>query len=208
LLEEKTESERNEFYDRRWNNRRWRFLFKVFFSRLVMGRLGRDPEFFRYVEGSVADRILERTKYALTTLPTHANPFLTYILTGNFGLALPRYLRPEIFPGVCSGLDRLILFNGPAQEAATVHGAGGFDGYNLSDIFEYLDAEMGERVYGGLLDHARPGARYAYWNMLVPRSCPAAHAARIQSLGALSDGLFARDQAFFYSRFVVEEVRG
>ncbi len=31
-----------------------------------MGRLGRDPEFFRYVEGSVAERILERVEYALT----------------------------------------------------------------------------------------------------------------------------------------------
>ena len=70
-------------------------LFRVFFSRFVMGRLGRDPEFFRYVEGSVSDRILSRTRHALTVLPTHANPFLAYILTGNYGDALPRYLRPE-----------------------------------------------------------------------------------------------------------------
>ena len=58
LLDEKDEEARKAFYRRTWNNLRWRLLFRVFFSRFAMGRLGRDPEFFRYVEGSVAERIL------------------------------------------------------------------------------------------------------------------------------------------------------
>ena len=37
------------FYARSWNNLRWRLLFRLFFSRFVMGRMGRDPAFFRYV---------------------------------------------------------------------------------------------------------------------------------------------------------------
>ena len=43
------------FYRARWDTWRWRALFRVFFSRAVMGRLGRDPEFFAGVEGPVAD---------------------------------------------------------------------------------------------------------------------------------------------------------
>ena len=31
------------FYNLTWNNRRWRLLFRFFFSRTVMGVLGRDP---------------------------------------------------------------------------------------------------------------------------------------------------------------------
>ncbi len=54
------------FYNKSWNNIRWRLLFKIFFSRAMMGKLGRDPAFFKYVQGSVADRILHRTHYALT----------------------------------------------------------------------------------------------------------------------------------------------
>src|SRR6185295_4016104 len=56
LLGERDEAGRREFYRQQWNNLRWRLLFRIFFSRFAMGRLGRDPEFFRYVEGSVAER--------------------------------------------------------------------------------------------------------------------------------------------------------
>lgn len=67
---------RHAFYEERWNTWRWRLLFQIFFSRFVMGRLGRDPAFFRYVQGSVADRILARTKHALTVLDPAKNPYL------------------------------------------------------------------------------------------------------------------------------------
>ncbi len=206
LLEEKPAQERREFYDRRWNTWRWRLLFRIFFSRFVMGRLGRDPEFFRYVEGSVADRILERTEYALTVLPTHANPFLQYILTGNYGDALPRYLRREHYDAIRSGLARLTLFQGSIEEAAARYGEGGFDGFNLSDVFEYLDEDTCRLIFEKLLDKAKPGARLAYWNMLVPRQRPQSLADHIRPLPEVAEQQFANDLAFFYSRFVVEEV--
>ncbi len=50
------------------------------------------------------------------------------------------------------------------------------------------------------------GARFAYWNMLAPRSRPEALAGRLRPLDVLASELFAKDRAFFYSRFVVEEV--
>ncbi|MBU1695039.1 MAG: BtaA family protein [Verrucomicrobia bacterium] len=194
---------RRDFYERRWNNRRWRLVFRLFFSRWVMGRFGRDPEFFRYVEGSVADRILARAEHALTTLPIHENPYLEYILTGNFARALPPYLEPARLARIRENLNRITLFEGPVEEAV-----GNFDGFNLSDIFEYLPPEAGEAVYGKLLEKARPGARLAYWNMLVPRSCPERFRSRVESLDELASRLFELDRAFFYRRFVVEETWG
>ena len=204
LLEPRDRAGRETFYETTWNNLRWRLLFRVFFSRFVMGRLGRDPEFFRYVEGSVAERILARSRYALTVLPTDENPYLEYILTGNFGHALPLYLRPEVYPDVKSNLDRLTLFEGPIEKAAKE--GEGFDGFNLSDIFEYLDEPTSVEIYGRLLERARPGARFAYWNMLVPRRLSASFPDRVRYLEAESKELFARDLAWFYSAFVVEEV--
>lgn len=206
LLEEKDEAARKELYDRTWNNLRWRLLFRVFFSRFTMGRLGRDPEFFRYVEGSVAERILGRTEYALTVLPTHANPYVEYILTGSFKRALPLYLRSDVYPDVRRNLDRLTLFEGSVDEAAHAHRGEGFDGFNLSDIFEYLDADTSAAVYGRLLETARPGARFAYWNMLVPRRLAPSFPDRVRPLEAEARALFARDLAFFYSAFVLEEM--
>jgi S-adenosylmethionine-diacylglycerol 3-amino-3-carboxypropyl transferase len=206
LLEERDEAGRRDFYGRVWNNLRWRLLFRIFFSRFAMGRLGRDPELFRYVEGSVAERVLRRAEHAITALPTHANPYLEAILTGSFRRSLPLYLRPEVFPALKQGLDRLTLFEGPIDEAAQVHRGEGFDGFNLSDLFEYLDEPASEAVYGRLLDTARPQARFAYWNMLVPRRLAPAFPGRVRPLDEEARELFARDLAFFYSAFVLEEV--
>ena len=55
-------------------------------------------------------------------------------------------------------------------------------------------------------DRCNAGARLAYWNMLAPRSRPMELADRLRPLDELAADLFGRDRAFFYSRFVVEEV--
>jgi S-adenosylmethionine-diacylglycerol 3-amino-3-carboxypropyl transferase len=205
LLEARPAPERRLFYDRVWNGLRWRLFFRIFFSRAVMGRLGRDPEFFRYVEGSVGARILRRAEYALTELPTDTNPYLDYILTGNFTRTLPDYLLPDTLPAVRARLDRLVLFEGPVEAAAAAHAAGGFDGFNLSDIFEYLPLPTCEAVYASLLGTARPGARFAYWNMLAPRRLAACFPGRVRALHGIGEALARRDRAFFYQAFVVDE---
>lgn len=198
LLEEKTRAQREAFYRHEWNTWRWRMMFRVFFSRFVMGRTGRDPEFFRYVEGSVAERIFRRAEYALTVLPAHANPYLAFIFTGNYRATLPRYLRD--LPAVRRNLDRLMLVRGSIEEAAT----GKFDGFYLSDIFEYIDPATTAAMFEKLLSAANPGARFAYWNLLVPRTGPSE---KVISLGEEAKALFAKDLAFFYSAFVLEEKR-
>mgnify|MGYP006280449379 CR=1 FL=1 len=207
LLQPKSREERISFYMNDWSNWRWRLLFHIFFSRFVMGRLGRDPEFFRYVDVPVSKRILERTEYALTELSTHDNPYLSYILTGNYGNALPHYLRRENYERVRQNLDKLHLIHGSVEHVVAAYAGPGWDGYNLSDIFEYLDHERCVYIYRLLLENARPSARIVYWNMLAPRECPEELRGRVKQCRGLASDLFARDRAFFYSRFLVEEVK-
>jgi S-adenosylmethionine:diacylglycerol 3-amino-3-carboxypropyl transferase len=202
LRKPRSEPERMRFYEERWNTWRWRALFRVFFSRAVMGRLGRDPEFFAQVEGAVAERILARTRYAFTVLPVASNPYLAYTMTGNFQAgALPRYLRPEHGDAIRARLDRVRLERTPADAAM-----GPFAGFNLSDIFEYMNPAEHERCYAALLDRASPGARLVYWNMLAPRARPERERARARPLEALARELHSRDQAWFYQRLHVDEV--
>ncbi|MEM8961338.1 MAG: DUF3419 family protein [Acidobacteriota bacterium] len=207
LMTERDVDGRRVFHDRQWDTWRWRQVFHLFFSRFVMGRLGRDPELFRYVDGRVSTRILARARHALRELPAHDNPYLEYILTGTFTTNLPRYLEPEPYAVLRERLDRLILVHAPIDQAGKRYaGARGFDGFNLSDIFEYLDLATCERLYRDLLEVSRTGARFAYWNMLAPRACPENLLDHVDPL-PLGDRLFARDRAFFYSAFRVEEVR-
>jgi len=203
----KSPAERERFFRSTWNHWRWRLLFYSFFNRRVMGRAGRDPAFFHQVEGSVARRILARCEHALVTLDPAANPWLGYILTGNFTRPLPEWTQPETLAGIRTHAHQLHLFHGGIEDAAAAHGGGGFDGYNLSDLFEYLTPAATEALYTQLIDTARPGARLAYWNLLVPRTCPDALRDRVQPLSDLAAELHARDRTFFYSAFHVDEVR-
>jgi S-adenosylmethionine-diacylglycerol 3-amino-3-carboxypropyl transferase len=131
-------SVRQAFYEQRWDTWRWRLLFRIFFSRFVMGHKGRDPAFFRYVEGSVAQRILGRTKHALTALDPADNPYLQWILCGEHRSALPLALREEHFATIRDRLDRLQWRLGTVEEAVEGLGAQRVDRFNLSDIFEYM----------------------------------------------------------------------
>ena len=205
LLTEKELEERLEYYARTWDNRRWRILFKIFFSRLVMGKMGRDPEFFRYVDVPVAESILKRTRYALSELPTHDNPYLEYILTSKFENNLPFYMQKDNFELIKKNIDNLKIKQGAIQEVAELDDKG-FDGFNLSDLFEYLPEDIFKEAYDKLLNSSNKGAIMVYWNMLVPRSCPEEFTDMIDYKKQLSEELFAKDKAWFYSRFIVEEV--
>jgi S-adenosylmethionine-diacylglycerol 3-amino-3-carboxypropyl transferase len=201
LLSEKSQDQRKSFYEKKWNRWEWRLLFKIFFSRFVMGLAGRDPSFFKYVEGPVSEHILNRTKFALTELPTHNNPYLDYILDGNFSIdSLPYYLRPEHFDAIQSRVDRIKLVQGSIDQVE-----GGFDAFNLSDVFEYMDENEFKECYQKIVDLANPKARIAYWNMLVPRSCPKSCLAKISPLIEQAAALHKQDKAWFYQKFVVEE---
>lgn len=204
LLEPRNPAARRSFYEETWNTWRWRILFHLFFSRTVMGSFGRDPSFFRYVEGSVAEKILSRTRHALTELDPSANPYLQWILLGRHQTALPFYLREENVPAIRRNLDRLEWHLAPLEDFLSRQESGRLSKFNLSDIFEYLSPENAGALLGHIAASARPGARLAYWNMLVPRHAP--EGSRLRALKELAARLHLQDKAFFYSGFVVEEL--
>ncbi len=207
LLGSGTREQREEFYRDQWDTWRWRLMFRLFFSRFVMGRAGRDPRFFQYVEGSVSDRILQRARYALTELDPAANPYLQWILTGSYTGALPYALRPEHFETIRANLDRLEWRCQSLEDYLATSEPYSIDRFNLSDIFEYVSESSYIRLLERIVASGRSGGRLAYWNMLVPRSRPQALADRLTPLVELAMRLHAQDKAFFYSAFVVEEIR-
>ena len=206
LLQGGDQAAREAFYESRWNTWRWRLLFKIFFSRFVMGRMGRDPNFFRYVEGSVAEHILKHTRYALTELDPADNPYLHWILTGTHGAALPYALQERHFEAIRNRIGNIEWHLLSIEDYLAQYPGVRFDAFNLSDIFEYMSAENYEALLNQLVTAANPKARLAYWNMLVPRKRPQSMCDRLRSLDDLAHRLYAQDKAFFYMDFIVEEV--
>ena len=114
-------------------------------------------------------------------------------------------MAAEHYDTIASRLDRLDIRPGSLE--AFVSTGEKADGFNLSDIFEYMSPEVFAQVYGSILSAAAPGARLVYWNMMVPRRVPEQHKERMKTLTEIETRLKTRDMAFFYSDFVVEEVR-
>lgn len=206
LLKGGTQEQREAFYKKEWDTWRWRLLFRIYFSRSLMGRMGRDPSFFRYVESNVTERVLARTRYALTALNPAENPYLQWILTGRYTAALPYALRSENFEPIRASLDRLEWHCRPIEDFLDGLGKDVIDRYNLSDIFEYMSLDNYHRLLEQLVQAGRRGGRLAYWNMLVERRRPAHFRDRLRPLTDLALTLHLEDKAFFYSAFVVEEI--
>ncbi len=201
LLEDKTEAEQEQFYEDKWNNFQWKGLFKLFFSRKVMGKYGRDKAFMNEVEGSVSTFVLDKTIEHLKSDKAQDNYFLHFILKGNFGEELPHYVRPENFAVIRERLDRLQVFKGYAQDAFDT--GIDFDYLNLSNIFEYMDDATFEEVAQNIAENTQKGAKIAYWNLMVTRSL-ATFSDDFEANTLLSEELSTIDKGFFYQKFLLD----
>jgi len=200
----RSREERSRFLSERWNNLRWRILLKLFFSRRAMGALGRDPAFFAHVEGSVSRHVARRIEHAFVDNDPVENPYLRWIMTGDHGPRLPLAFRPESHAVIGERIGRLRVVEGTLEDLAATGIA--VDGWNLSDIFEYMSPDGFETAYASILDASNRDARLVYWNMMVPRRVPTSLADRVVQRHDVSTPLAAVDQAFFYRDFVVEDV--
>ena len=203
-----TAEERLAWYDARWDTARWRALFRVFASRFVLGRTGRDPRFFDHVEGRVADRLMARIREAVTATDPADNPYLQRILLGRAATALPPYLRTEAFDTIRARVDRVELRRGSLEDLLAAAPDASVDAFALSDLFEYVSEAHTEALLAEIARVGRPGARVAYWNLLAPRARPASLADRLDPMPDLARRLHARDRAPFYRAFRVERVLG
>ena len=214
LLEKKSRQERIEYYDRHWNNFRWKLMFKLFFSKYIVGKLGRDKEFFRYAEKNISEEMKERSRYALCELNPCENPYICYILTGNYRLEhLPYFLREENFENIKKNLHKLEIVQNSVEEYLD-----GIDfkinKFNLSDIFEYMSLENYRKLMKKIYDNADNNAILAYWNLIVERNSSKLESVEekeniknnFQRLEGFDKRLHEKDKTFFYTDFVVEKV--
>lgn len=203
LLREKGATEQQWFYQKRWNTLRWRLLFKIFFSKAVMGNVGRDPEFLAQVDIPVSRYIFEQAGHHLESTSAQHNYFLHFILTGEFGEELPNYVRKENYAKIQQNLDRLKIKEGPAEDALRRYA--GINYLNLSNIFEYMPAEVFARVGSDLLEQSAPDAKFAYWNLMVPRNLAQIFPDRLTYDPGLSEALHPQDKGFFYHQFILNQ---
>lgn len=199
LFAEKNAKDQLAYFSSKWNNLRWRTVFKFFFSKTIMGWLGRDPKFLAEVDIPVSDFILRQAEQELENPNCQSNYFLQFILKGHFDSHLPHYAREENYDKIVANVDNLKVVKGYAEDAINVYGR--FNKFNLSNIFEYMDGQAFESVVLALKNGALPKAKFAYWNLMVPRAMSLVS----DKIKDLSPTNYA-DRGFFYSSFHLNQL--
>ena len=210
LFESRTAEERRRFYESQWNTPLWRLFFRVFFSRRVLGWGGLDPSFFTYVDGipDFGTHFLERARQALVELPVRENYFLAQICLGRYldESALPPYLSAENFPALREAVGRIEVVTDELGSFLRRQPSDTFDGFNLSNVFEWISEETFERILLEIHRVARPGARLCYRNLLVRRRHPARLGHLFGPDDSLAQRLLREDRSFVYANFEVARV--
>jgi S-adenosylmethionine-diacylglycerol 3-amino-3-carboxypropyl transferase len=167
LLSVKSKKEQQKFYSEVWNNIRWRWIFKLFFSRFVMKKMAPDPDFLLYFKGNIGDYLYEKTSKELSSVECQTNHILNYMLKGDFGDILPHFIRPENFSIIKERAGAVRFYKGFAEEPASEYGP--FNAYNLSNIFEYTTSAEFKNIVEKLNKGGKKDCLYIYWNILIPK---------------------------------------
>ena len=78
--------------------------------------------------------------------------------------------------------------------------------YNLSDIFEYMSDEQMCNIFEKIFTKSSSGSIIAYWNMLADKRA-SKYFDNLEYKEKKSQELLNKDKAFFYSKFIIEEIK-
>ncbi|KAG0210624.1 hypothetical protein BGX28_009149 [Mortierella sp. GBA30] len=208
LLESRDQAKQIKFFDSIYNTWIWRAGARAFFGQMSLGHLGRDPKFFEHVRLDVGAFLLSKISNGIRNIPIWDNYYAEYVFTGqqSGNNGLPDYLVKENYEIIRSRIDRVKLVRADVLKYLESEESGHFDGYNLSDIFEWMSEDLFKTFLTTIHKKGTKDARICYWNLFVPRERPDEIKHLIRSEVELSDNATAKDRTYFYRRFVIETI--
>jgi len=208
LLQKMPMSERAQLCEKVFSRPRYHYIMRSLFSRAVITqiRVGTYSTFHALGNGHLARIVMERVRKGFNTPHAHNNPYITYIMTGNFGDTLPFYLRKEVFLRIKENIGSLKIFSGTICRALASYRVHKFCGFNLSDIFEYMNTSDFHSCIHRLADNAQPGARLVYWNTLKKRDVAYNAPEHVRACTDYAQELSSINKSFFYDSIKVDEV--
>ena len=206
LLACRTLDEQRALYEREWDSRRWRLLFRLLLNRWTFDRAYHPAFFARVSRPGFAAYFHDAVGRGLTELPVRTNYFLHQMLTGHYPAgderALPPYLTTAGAAAVRDRLGGLTLVDGGltgwlrGQPAASVHG------FALSNVCEWMSPAETDALFAEIVRTAAPGARVAFRNFVGWTEVPERWRATVVEDAALGERLSARDRSLLQRRIV------
>jgi len=206
LLACETLAEQRELYEKEWNTRRWKALFRILLSRRAFNR-AYDPAFFQNVEnGDFAGHFHGLMEHALCEIPVASNYFLHHMLRRTYRTAIvggvPPYLDRAALPATRERLYNLELVDGGYAEYLATCDDESVDGFALSNICEWLDERQIRDLLAQVVRVARPGARLCFRNFVGHTEIPHEFRSAIREDVDAGRTAIKRDRSCLQARFV------
>lgn len=188
-----TIEEQREYYNKYICTRRFRFVFKIFFSKKVMKKTGRDEKYFKYSKGSLHTLLKQRVDRGFFNFLNKDNPYFNYVLKNTYE-ALPFYIERDNFYKIKKNINNIEVVQKDLKDVLDKK----YDFMNLSDVFEYMSVEETTNYEKQIFNSLNPKGRVAFWNMMNERRF-----INHQRINTEQD--IENDRAFFYGDFLVYE---
>ena len=210
LFDSHSLEDQKKYFDDRWDTRRFRAIFSLFFNKHVLARRGLSADYFKFDDGdaSFAKSFYRRAKHVMTEIPIQSNYFLAGYLLGRYRSegTVPDYLRAESYTAIQQRLDRITIVTADAKHWMAGREADSIDCLSLSNICELMDLGDTEFTFREVARCARDGARLCFRNLMVPRAVPDRLADQIRRNTELSHDLLKSDRSFVYGKVDALEV--
>jgi S-adenosylmethionine-diacylglycerol 3-amino-3-carboxypropyl transferase len=205
LVDESRPAQRAALLETRGNLGPLRAAVREHFSAAAMAQGRSEAQLAQVGITDVGEENYQRFTRFINERSWDGNHYLERLLTGRLRKPHegPLYLRPAVFEKLRGLVDRVRLVRAEIGKVLDESPVGAFSKTNLSDLFEYLSEADAEALFEKLGRRLRPGGRFAYWNLLVPRA-PRDPAGRLTTL---CTGPARTDRVFFYGAFNAHEVR-
>lgn len=204
LMAAKSAERQARFYETVWDNLRWRAMARILFGKPAIYAISPERDFFEFHDGGgVPEYLLGKSRRHLSSVEAQQNHMLHYLLFGHFGPHLPHFVREENYETIRANLEVVVMHEGLVETAFPAFGR--FDAFNLSNIFEYTTPGAFATLAGALAAGANPGARFAYWNVLVPRALSNVKPDAFRNRLDTDRDRSIPDMGWHYSRFLLDE---
>ncbi|MGE5106221.1 MAG: DUF3419 family protein [Sphingobacteriales bacterium] len=168
--------EQQVFYDNRWDNGRWRWIFKTMFNKKRLAKKGLNADYFHFDDGSssFSESFYRRASHAMKDIPVKTNYFLSLYLLGHYlnEEDMPDYLKKENFEIIKNNIDRVKPITADSKYWLQQQPANMFDSFALSNICELMDDADTHKLFSEVIRTAKPGAKIIFRNLMIPREVP------------------------------------
>ena len=209
LLASQSMDEQKEFFNSQWDNKRWKWIFKLMFNKKRLAKKGLVAEYFHFDDGaqSFSESFYNRTRKVLCDIPVKNNYFLSVYFTGGYKNEneLPLYLQPQHYDHLKRNIDRIHLATADTKYWLKTMPDTSIDGFCLSNICELMSEEDTKTLFTEVVRTAKPGAKISFRNLMIPREVPN-DLTDIKKNENMSSTLLANDRSFVYSKVAAYDV--